>query len=98
MTAAKPLRSEEIETKILPDGYIVLYNSKTEWSHTLTPLGAVVWELCDGTLTVEEILHHVRELTERQGDDELGAQVVKLIDEFITLGLVHTESASAEVM
>jgi hypothetical protein len=97
MTAAKPRRSDEVDTKLLPDGYIVLYNIKTEWGHTLTPLGAVVWELCDGTLSVEEIVHHVGELTERSGDAELGAQVVKLVDEFVTLGLVHTESASAEV-
>jgi len=88
MTIIRPTRNENITTKILPDGYIVLHNSKTEWAHTLTPLGAIAWELCDGLLTVQEIEQQVVELTERSNDHELKEQVVKLVDEFIALGLV----------
>lgn len=55
MTAAKLKRNPEFSARLLPDGYVLIHSDKSVWVHTLTPLGGLVWEFCDGDKTAEEI-------------------------------------------
>ncbi len=37
------------------DGEIVLYDPKRNRVHTLNPTAAVIWQLCDGSRTVDQL-------------------------------------------
>ncbi|MBS1955869.1 MAG: PqqD family protein [Cyanobacteria bacterium SZAS-4] len=84
MNSSKPKRSQDIESTSLPDGYVVLVNKKTNWAHTLTPLGGLVWEFCDGENSIVEITSKIEEIPEigkRDGFDEEVSKLVEQLDE-----------------
>lgn len=84
MNSTKPKRSQEMESTSLPDGFVVLVNKKTSWAHTLTPLGALVWEFCDGENSVDEIVSNLKaipEIGQRVSLDQEVADLVRQLDE-----------------
>ena len=87
-------RHPDINTKVLPDGYVVLSSSKTDWVNVLNPTGALVWELSDGELNIEEIVDQIQELLQRSDRTELLNQVDTLIKELAKVGLVSEVSAT----
>ncbi len=91
----KPKRNNAIETKLLPDGYVVLVNEVNNWAHTLTPTGALIWEFCDGETTVDEIFDRIIELTEQPADLELKNQILKLISDLQGVGLIEDLESKA---
>lgn len=58
-----PLRNPELQTKLLPDGHVVVFNETTLWAHILSPSGAVIWEFCDGQHSVDAIMDEMEALT-----------------------------------
>lgn len=85
----RPKRNNEVETRILPDGYVVLFNTKNNWAHTLTPLGALTWELCDGQVSIDEIVDRIVELVGSETvDRKLKEQITTLVDQLSELDLV----------
>ena len=76
-----PKRHPEIETKILPDGHVVLMCEKTKWAFTLNPLGAIVWEFCDGTNSLSEIVQHIKSMQGIQLPDNLEREVAEIVDD-----------------
>lgn len=58
-----PLRNPELQTKLLPDGHVVVFNESTLWAHILSPSGAVIWEFCDGQHSVSAIIDELEALT-----------------------------------
>ncbi len=40
----------------MPDGHVSLYLPTTDLATFLTPIGAIIWEFCDGTQTAAEIV------------------------------------------
>jgi hypothetical protein len=89
-----PKRNEDIDTRLLPDGYTVLVNSKTDWAHTITPIAGLVWELCDGINSIEQIKDLVIDMVEAADKELLKQQVDELLKEFEKAGLVVTEAQS----
>ncbi|MGH9553448.1 MAG: PqqD family protein [Terriglobales bacterium] len=87
----KPLRNPEIETKVLPDGHIVLVCSKTSWANTLTPLAALIWEYCDGSNSVQEIVTNVRACVEFEPGRNLAQEVSALIQALEDKGVLLDE-------
>lgn len=82
----KPQRNPEIETSLLPDGHVVLVSSKTDWAHTLTPTGALVWEFCDGTNSADEIVAKIQNIKEVPANPSLKDDVSTLLDELDEAG------------
>ncbi len=41
--------------EIMPDGSAVLYDPRDDRGHVLTAVGALVWDMCDGSQTVAAI-------------------------------------------
>ena len=82
----KPQRDPEIETSLLPDGHVVLVSHKTDWAHTLTPTGALVWEFCDGTNSVDEIVTRIRGIKEVPENPALKEDIATLIAELDDAG------------
>ena len=81
-------RAPEIQTKLLPDGHIVLTSSKTDWAHTLNPAGALVWEFCDGKYTRDEINLLVSRIIQPAGPSKFNREIADLLTELIELGLL----------
>lgn len=81
MNSTKPKRSNEMESTSLPDGMIILVNKKTSWAHTLTPLGALVWEFCDGENSVEEIVANIQSIPEIGERPTLGQEINELVQQ-----------------
>ncbi|RTL45835.1 MAG: PqqD family protein [Candidatus Melainabacteria bacterium] len=82
MNITKPKRSQEMESTSLPDGMVILVNKKTSWAHTLSPLGALVWEFCDGENSVEEIVSNLKAIPEVGSRPTLEQEVSGLVKEF----------------
>jgi hypothetical protein len=55
-------RDQDAKTTLLPDGYVAIMKLGSSVGHTLSPLGALLWELCDGTLTVGEVVCAIEEV------------------------------------
>jgi hypothetical protein len=51
-----PLRSTGLQSTLLPDGYLVIADPFSAQAVTLNPLGALIWEFCDGRHSIEDIL------------------------------------------
>ncbi|MGH7192251.1 MAG: PqqD family protein [Candidatus Saccharimonadales bacterium] len=73
---------------MLPDGYIVLFNTKTEWVHTLNPCGALVWEFCDGSHLPDEIAAEIAALTGCANPAALQTEITVLINTLIEQGML----------
>lgn len=54
-------RARGAETTILPDGFVAIIAQGSPAGFTLSPAGAVFWELSDGSLTVGETIEQVFE-------------------------------------
>ena len=51
-----PKRSDTITEKILDDE-IILYNKKTHTIHSLNQTAGILWNLCDGTVCVMQMIN-----------------------------------------
>ncbi len=76
---SKPTRDPNIETTALHDGHMVLVSKKTDWANTLSPLAALIWEFCDGTNTVDEIVANIKAIPELSFDASLEEEVNRLL-------------------
>lgn len=47
--------------EVLPDGSALLYDPVADQGHALAALAALVWDMCDGTMTVEAIVADLAE-------------------------------------
>jgi hypothetical protein len=81
-------RSDNLQTRLLPDGYVCVVNDEAETVHTLSPLGAVAWEFCDGSHNAEQIANEVANLGQLCEQDDVRGQVTKLLKWFLELGLI----------
>jgi len=86
-------RNEDIKTTLMPDGHVVLFNSKTEWAQVLNPMGALVWEFCDGYTSVDDMTGEIASLLQIENAAILQNDINSLISEFLGLGLVCETAA-----
>jgi hypothetical protein len=84
----KPTRNPDVQTKLLPDGHIVLFAKDHDWAHTLTPLGGIAWEFCDGQHSVDEIVEFVVETAGIQSSETLKTDLTTLFEELAGSGLL----------
>jgi PqqD family protein of HPr-rel-A system len=71
----------------LEDG-LILYNRDSSLVHHMNPSARIVWHLCDGTATLDEI---ARDIAEEYGQDraEVAEQMAMLTAELDALGLIE---------
>ena len=89
----RPKRNPDIQTKMLPDGHVVIFSQQSDWAHTITPLAAIAWEFCDGEHSVEEIAKEVLTYSESPDASEIQPAICALIDNFAQGGLVSDTNA-----
>lgn len=90
----KLIRNPDVETKLLPDGHVVLFSAQNDWAHTLTPLGGIAWEFCDGESTLDQIIDLVATTAEVKVES-VSEELKTLCDELVNSGLLT--SATAQV-
>jgi Coenzyme PQQ synthesis protein D (PqqD) len=88
----KPLRRPDIVARILPDGYVLLEVTGTDWVHQLTPLGGIIWEFCDGKNSAADIVSRVGELDDLGPMPDLKEHVIRLLNDFQNAKLLATTS------
>lgn len=84
----KPTRNPSVQTKLLPDGHVVLFSEQVDWAHTLTPLAAIAWEFCDGDHNVDQIAECVSETAGTITTEAVKPELTKLFEELISSGLI----------
>lgn len=89
---ARPSRNAQIRTTLLPDGFAVLMNVKTDWAVTLNPQGALVWEFCDGEHSIASICAEVGKLLPPGSEGAASDSIIGLIAELQESGLVELTS------
>lgn len=86
----RPKRNPDVQTKMLPDGHVVIFSKENDWAHTITPLAAIAWEYCDGNHSVDEIVECVRAFTT---DGDIKPAICELLNELAQGGLVSDTTA-----
>jgi hypothetical protein len=86
-----PQRRADVRSTLLPDGYLVLFSTKTEWAQTLNPTAAIVWEFCDGERTVAEIAEELTELLGEAVKGDITKDVSQTVCDLVEAGLLIVE-------
>ena len=81
-------RDPEVKASILPDGHVLLYLERNDWCYTLTPLGGLVWEYCDGNHAPDDIVRQIEAIADVSLDPDLPGKVDELLRSLEGLGLL----------
>ena len=81
-------RDPEVKASVLPDGHVLLHLERNDWCYTLTPLGGLVWEYCDGEHAPEDIVRRIEAIPDVTPDPELLGKVKDLLRTLEDLGLL----------
>ena len=81
-------RDPEVKASVLPDGHVLLYLERNDWCYTLSPLGGLVWEYCDGEHAPEDIVRRIEAIPDVPPDPELLGKVEELLQTLTGLGLL----------
>jgi PqqD family protein of HPr-rel-A system len=82
-----PSRIADVLELDMGDGF-VLYNHEADLVHSLNRTASIVWQLCEGDTTVQELASEIAEAYALDVQ-ALEGQLAQLIAEFEALGLVH---------
>jgi hypothetical protein len=85
--SSSPLHRANVMMEVLPDGSALLYDPQTDQGHALAALAALVWDMSDGTLTVEGMIAELTATLPRIPD--LDQIVQALVDHFTQAGLLE---------
>ncbi len=85
-----PFRIQNTECALLPDGYLAIYHPERRLSYVVPPMGAIVWELCDGEHSIDDMVLTVTELAHSHGTvpGSLFVDIENMLKSFADDGLV----------
>jgi hypothetical protein len=82
----------DIETHIMPDGTCLLFDPVSNDGRALNAAGALVWDYCDGTLSVGEIANELATLL--PGEPQVRGDALALLEDLAQSGyLAPSEGA-----
>ena len=88
----KPIQRKGITHRQLDQTETMLYDQETEAIHILNPTAGLVWDLCNGEHTAEDMVAAVKaEFAGTEGRDILN-EVQKTLDTFAEKGLLQQNS------
>jgi len=82
----KPVARDDVTVQVMGDE-VMLYDNAGEKIHVLNHSAYAIWELCDGSHTVEDIGAELRDQYHDAGKDVVD-DIRLIIDDFIKKGLV----------
>jgi PqqD family protein of HPr-rel-A system len=87
LLAQKPTVRELIEFRVLDDFSSVAVDPDSGQAHALTPVATAIFERCDGTMSVNEIVQEIVDIFECDGA-QAQSDVVAFVDELRERGLL----------
>ena len=84
----KPCRTKNIVLKKLGKERL-LYDPTTDKVHTLNPTASLIWSLCDGRHSLQEIRKAIQENFSVKGTVEVEKDILKNLKELRELGLLE---------
>ncbi len=82
-----PLRRTEVRRQNLPDGSVLLFDTRTSDAIAISQSAALVWEACDGAHPVATIADQLFTLYEAP-HDQIVADVISVLNDFTARGLL----------
>jgi hypothetical protein len=82
-----PTHRADVEMEVMPDGSALLYDPRIDQGHILTSLSGLVWDMCDGSQTVDAIADACAALLPQ--DPHTAQTVHMLITSFAELHLLE---------
>lgn len=92
--AIPPRQRPDVLTEFLPDGTALVFDPTTEMAHALTASGALVWECCDGTRRLDDLIAELAAAYDAP-PDVLRRDVLALLEHLGDIGLLVTAADSA---
>ncbi len=86
-------RRTDVQTTILPDGYVAVFERNQQRIGTLPPVAGMIWEHCDGTTSVKEIVAMVRSYAEISDAIPGEKEIADLIEQLVTEGFLIVSEA-----
>jgi len=69
---------------------LLLYDSERETIHTLNPTARLIWELCDGTHTIEDMEQAIRAHFAVSDGHDVSEDIQEILKTFATKGLLKS--------
>jgi hypothetical protein len=85
----RPRRLSSVTFEELPDDEIVLVNPDRSVSLILNPMGNAIWELCDGSRSIEEITAFVCETLSGANFDRVSEDIATLVKKLVDVGMAQ---------
>ena len=83
----RPAHRPTVEYRVLDDLSSVAVESETGEAHALTPVATAVFERCDGSLTVAEIVAEVVDIFDAP-EEQVTQDVLAFMDDLKVRGLI----------
>jgi Coenzyme PQQ synthesis protein D (PqqD) len=88
----RPRRQPDVVFRELADGETMLLTVSGEAAIVLNPVGAVIWSLCDGDHTLDEIAALIGERFPDLPLEQIAADVRDLIEQLSEAAVIRDES------
>lgn len=88
----KPLQRQDVTFKQLDETETMLYDPKTDALHILNPTAKLIWKLCDGEHTLEDMVAALEtQFTGTEGKD-ISGEIQTTLNTFAAQGLLQPDN------
>jgi hypothetical protein len=88
------VRHPEVDSNPLPDQTVLLFQKDTSLAVPVNAAGAVIWKMCDGAHTVDQVVDGLAEIYDQERS-RIDLDVRAFLGELIRLGLVDRQPSRA---
>jgi hypothetical protein len=81
------VRHPEVESNLLPDQTVLLFQKDTSLAVPVNAEGAAIWKMCDGAHTIDRMVDNLTEIYDQERN-RIGQDVRVFLGELVRLGLV----------
>jgi hypothetical protein len=87
------LRRSEVDSNPLPDQTVLLFQKQTGTAVPINPVGAAIWEMCDGGHTIDQMVDRLAE--DYDGErSRIDRDARAFLTELVRLGLIDRRVAA----
>jgi len=88
------LRFAEVDCNVLPDQTVLLFQKNTSLAVPVNQAGAAIWEMCDGTHTLDQVVDRLAEIYDQERS-RIEQDTRVFLAELIRLGFVERRPSRA---
>ncbi|MCI5217815.1 MAG: PqqD family protein [Candidatus Electrothrix sp. LOE2] len=92
MPCVSPKRNDVLNIPV--DDEVMLHDQKQRKVYTLNPVAALVWSLCDGSHTADQIVASVKSQFSGYEPSAISPEIHKTITQFREYGLLDSDGMS----